>query len=53
MSFTMEIIIRDTINKKEEEIRELEANGGKKLKITLLKIEIMDLEKLLARGGLS
>lgn len=49
----METVIRDTISKKEAEIKELEANGGKKLKITLLKIEIMDLEKLLIRGGLS
>lgn len=49
----METVIRDSINKKEEEIRKLEANGGKKFAITMLKIEIADLEKLLIRGGLS
>ena len=49
----METVIRATIEKKEEEIRKLEANNGKKFAITMLKIEIADLEKLLIRGGLS
>ena len=49
----METVIRATIEKKEEEIRKLEANGGKKFAITMLRIEIQDLEKLLIRGGLS
>ena len=48
----METVIRATIEKKEEEIRELEANNGKKFAITMLRIEIQDLEALLRKGGI-